>query len=145
MTFEGMDPDVVHGLGTQLKNQDQAIPSIVASIDGIITQIEGSWKRSVATEFIGWWQRRPSAHPTPSSEDVGPLYQIVDGDVTVYDPPASGKETGTLGDGTDVSVLCITQADSIDIDTLWDKIAEPAGYVNDSSVSTNDSAGIPSC
>jgi hypothetical protein len=87
----------------------------------------------------------PSAHPASSSEDVGQPFQIVNGDATVYDSPTSGNQIGTLDDGTNVSVLCITQGDPIDNDTLWDKIAEPAGYVNDSSVSTNDGGGIPSC
>ena len=75
MAFEGMDPDVVYGLGTQLKNQDSAIQTIVSSIDGVVCQIEGNWKGSDATEFMSWWQQQHKPALIAAATAVGGLGQ----------------------------------------------------------------------
>lgn len=75
MAFEGMDPDVVYGLGQQLKNQENSIQSIVSAVDGIINQIEGSWKGADATQFMGWWQQQHRPALMAAAEAVGGLGQ----------------------------------------------------------------------
>lgn len=75
MGFEGMDTDVVYGLGTQLKNQDSAIQTIVSSIDGIVSQIEGNWTGKDATEFLSWWQQQHKPALISAATAVGGLGQ----------------------------------------------------------------------
>lgn len=75
VAFEGMDPDVVYGLGQQLKNQESSLHSIVSAVDGIINQIEGAWKGQDATEFQGWWQQQHRPALLAAAEAVGGLGQ----------------------------------------------------------------------
>lgn len=75
MAFEGMDPDVVQGLGQQLKHQEDAIHSLVSAVDGIINQIEGAWKGHDATEFMGWWQQQHRPALMNAAGAVGGLGQ----------------------------------------------------------------------
>ncbi|MDA8282312.1 MAG: WXG100 family type VII secretion target [Actinomycetota bacterium] len=75
MAFEGMDPDVVHALGQQLKNQEQAIRSTVSAVDGIINQMEGSWKGPDAVQFLGWWQQQHRPALLQAADAVGGLGQ----------------------------------------------------------------------
>jgi len=75
MAFEGMDADVVYGLGQQLKNQENSIHSIVSAVDGIINQMEGSWKGSDATEFLSWWQQQHRPALMSAATAVGGLGQ----------------------------------------------------------------------
>jgi uncharacterized protein YukE len=56
MAFEGMDIDAVTSLATQLDGQASQIVSTINAIDGIISNMEGSWRGADATEFQGWWQ-----------------------------------------------------------------------------------------
>jgi WXG100 family type VII secretion target len=71
--MEGMDPDVVEGLGNQLKNQENSIQSIVSAVDGIINQIEGSWRGNDATEFMGWWQQQHKPALVAAATAIGGL------------------------------------------------------------------------
>jgi len=62
MAFEGMDTEAVRTLAQQLDREANAINSIINSINGIVAQLEGTWKGADATQFQGWWesQHRPA-------------------------------------------------------------------------------------
>jgi WXG100 family type VII secretion target len=75
MAFEGMDPDVVQNLGQQLKNQENSLHSIVSAIDGIINQMDGSWKGADATQFLGWWQQQHRPAMMAAATAIGGLGQ----------------------------------------------------------------------
>ena len=86
-----------------------------------------------------------AAQAAPAGE-TGQTFQIIRDDTPVMDSPSSsGDQVGTLEDGASISVLCTTQGDEINSDSLWDKIASPAGYVADAYVNTDAGAGIPTC
>lgn len=75
MAFEGMDVEVVSSLGNQLRHQESAIHSIVSAIDGIVNQMEGSWKGHDATEFQNWWQSQHKPALMNAASAVGGLGQ----------------------------------------------------------------------
>ncbi len=62
MAFEGMDTEAVRGLAQQLDGQASAINSVINSINGVVNQMETTWKGADATQFQGWWesQHRPA-------------------------------------------------------------------------------------
>jgi len=71
MAFEGMDPDLIEQLGNQLKTQGNQIMSVISAVDGLINQMEGSWKGQDATQFQGWWiqQHRPALNSAAQAVD----------------------------------------------------------------------------
>lgn len=77
----------------------------------------------------------------------GQSFQITqDGSAVMSDPSLGASQIGTLSQGTNVTVVCTTQGDAVQGDTLWDKISSPDdGYVADQYVNTNNGQGIPSC
>jgi hypothetical protein len=86
-----------------------------------------------------------AAQASPAAQS-GQTFQIIQDDTGVMDSPStSGGLVATLNEGANISVLCTTQGDEINNDSLWDKIASPAGYVADAYVNTNAGAGIPTC
>jgi uncharacterized protein YukE len=68
-----MDVSAVQSLGTQLRNQESSINSIVAAIDGLINQMEGAWKGADATQFQGWWQSQHKPALIAAAQAIGGL------------------------------------------------------------------------
>src|SRR5437764_906552 len=100
-----MDPDVVHGLGQQLKNQENALHSIVSAVDGIINQIEGAWKGHDATEFLGWWQQQHGPKLVRAQSDIAGLARSATNNADQQDrtsaasSPAEGQWRGAVSGG----------------------------------------------
>jgi uncharacterized protein YukE len=59
-----MDPEVVEGIGNDLKRQGDAINQTISAINSLISRAEGAWHGHDAQEFKGWWesQHRPALH-----------------------------------------------------------------------------------
>jgi uncharacterized protein YukE len=56
MAREGMDVDVISNDGTQMKDVGAtAIPSVIHSIEGIVTQMRGTWHGPDAEAFVNAW------------------------------------------------------------------------------------------
>jgi len=81
MAFEGMDIQVVQQLSIQMRNEENQIQSIVSAIDGIVNQMEGSWKGPDATAFMGWWQQQHRPALIAAAEAVGGLAQSAQNNV----------------------------------------------------------------
>lgn len=64
MAQVGMDVEAVTGLGHQLQNQADAINQVIATVDGIVSQLEGAWQGNDARQFADWWnsQHKPALH-----------------------------------------------------------------------------------
>ena len=73
MAFEGMDIDAVASLAGQLDTQANQIQSTIGAIDGIIANMEGSWKGADATEFQGWWQSQHRPHLAAAESAISGL------------------------------------------------------------------------
>jgi len=55
MAQEGMDPDQVINMSSQLKSQSDQINNVAAAINGLVGQLEATWKGQDATEFTNSW------------------------------------------------------------------------------------------
>lgn len=53
--MEGMDPEVVEGIGRQLKTQGDAIQNVITAVTQLVTQAESAWKGPDATKFKSDW------------------------------------------------------------------------------------------
>jgi WXG100 family type VII secretion target len=62
MAFEGMDTTAVRGYASQLDNQAHSINGVINAINGIVSQMESTWKGHDAQQFQEWWlqQHRPA-------------------------------------------------------------------------------------
>ena len=55
MAMLGMDPDVVEGIGNNLKNQATAVQQVMVAVDNLIGQAEANWKGSDSDGFRDSW------------------------------------------------------------------------------------------
>lgn len=55
MAMLGMDPDVVEGIGNNLKHQSSAVQQVMSAVDGLISQAEANWKGSDSDAFRDAW------------------------------------------------------------------------------------------
>ena len=60
--FVGMDVDSVEGLARQLKTKATEIDALTNAINGLVDQLQSTWKGQDAVQFKGWWdsQHRPA-------------------------------------------------------------------------------------
>jgi WXG100 family type VII secretion target len=58
----GMNVDQVENLGRQLKGKANEIDGLTNAINGLVDQLQTTWKGHDASEFKGWWdsQHRPA-------------------------------------------------------------------------------------
>ena len=75
MAFEGMDVEAVSSLAGQLDTHASQINSTISAIDGIISNMEGSWKGRDAVEFQGWWQSQHRPHMLAVEHAISGLAQ----------------------------------------------------------------------
>lgn len=55
MAFEGMDVDAVHTIYSQMNGLCQQLQSIVTSMPGLVSHLEGAWKGPDAQQFAAQW------------------------------------------------------------------------------------------
>jgi uncharacterized protein YukE len=55
MAFEGMDVDAVSTIYNHMNGLSQQLQSIVASMPGLVSQLEGAWKGPDAQQFAAQW------------------------------------------------------------------------------------------
>lgn len=124
-------------------------------LSGVTIQIEEDSSTSEAFDVV------PQTVSGPGSTSNGGLYVPVDpnapaptqtyqittdGTQVMSSPSTSANQVDTLQSGITVAVVCTTQGDAVQSDTLWDKISSPdQGYVPDAYVNTDNGTGIPSC
>ena len=55
MAFEGMDVDAVGAIYHQMTSLAQQLESIVSSMPGLVSNLEGAWKGPDAQQFAAQW------------------------------------------------------------------------------------------
>jgi hypothetical protein len=59
-------------------------------------------------------------------------------------PNESSSEVGKIEPNSEVSIVCTVQGESVENDTIWDKITNPAGYVTDTALNTGTHSAVAS-
>jgi hypothetical protein len=76
---------------------------------------------------------------TTTSTNAGKTYPLMapgNSHVVRQDPSESSAEVGKIAANTEVSIMCTAQGETVDGNTLWDRIASPNGYVTDTAINT---------
>ncbi len=62
MNMEGMDADAVRQFAGKPDAQAHSIASVIASINGLLSNLSSVWRGPDATQLEGWWsgQHRPA-------------------------------------------------------------------------------------